>query len=380
MRYNKKIQPRRLIRAIAAAVAAVLGAVYTCQIMVQVASGSGTAGGSDSASGTNTAIMDRYDAYVTNHLSTALEGVVVIEKEYWLSDEDMIAPEPNQSCFGETDDPSTLGWLLEEAERLLGISDTLFTTDVQIIEGSKVKYYLDETIFVVCWQQVLNNTTYSMSEVRIAHPSQFRRFLADGTYGSEKEYVTTEMAATVNAVVASAGDFYKFRNLGTVVHNGVAYRANNYLDTCFIDENGDMIFTTSGTFTDVEDAQRFVDEHDVRFSLSFGPILVDDYQKATPRSYPIGMVNEMYTRSALAQMGQLHYLLVVATLRGDTAPTISTFADQLVAFGCQKAYALDGGQTATIVFNDALFNRPDYGTQRKISDIIYFATAIPSQD
>ena len=41
------------------------------------------------------------------------------------------------------------------------------------------------------------------------------------------------------------------------------------------------------------------------------------------------------------------------------------------------AYSLDGGQTATIVMNDELVNRPVYGQQRKISDIIYFATAVP---
>jgi exopolysaccharide biosynthesis protein len=41
------------------------------------------------------------------------------------------------------------------------------------------------------------------------------------------------------------------------------------------------------------------------------------------------------------------------------------------------AYCLDGGQTATIVLNDQLVNRPAFGTQRQISDIIYFATAVP---
>ena len=49
----------------------------------------------------------------------------------------------------------------------------------------------------------------------------------------------------------------------------------------------------------------------------------------------------------------------------------------LQGFGAEKAYALDGGQTAVIVTNDQLINRPSYGYQRMISDIIYFATAIP---
>ena len=48
-----------------------------------------------------------------------------------------------------------------------------------------------------------------------------------------------------------------------------------------------------------------------------------------------------------------------------------------IVAGITKAFALDGGQTATIIANDRLINRPTYGTQRMISDIIYFATALP---
>jgi exopolysaccharide biosynthesis protein len=52
----------------------------------------------------------------------------------------------------------------------------------------------------------------------------------------------------------------------------------------------------------------------------------------------------------------------------------------MMQIGAKQAYALDGGQTAALVMNDRLVNRPDYGTQRKISDIIYFATAIPEKE
>ena len=44
----------------------------------------------------------------------------------------------------------------------------------------------------------------------------------------------------------------------------------------------------------------------------------------------------------------------------------------------ETAYALDGGQTTAIVMDDKLVTLPDYKTQRRISDIIYFATALPN--
>lgn len=60
-------------------------------------------------------------------------------------------------------------------------------------------------------------------------------------------------------------------------------------------------------------------------------------------------------------------------------PTIYTFSRWMLSFGVEKTYALDGGQTATIVMRNKLMNKPDHSAERKISDIIYFATAIPSE-
>ena len=57
--------------------------------------------------------------------------------------------------------------------------------------------------------------------------------------------------------------------------------------------------------------------------------------------------------------------------------TIHRFAQNLLDRGVTKAYALDGGQTAVIAMDGQLINAVLYGQQRRISDIIYFATAIP---
>ena len=78
-------------------------------------------------------------------------------------------------------------------------------------------------------------------------------------------------------------------------------------------------------------------------------------------------------------MGKLHYLIVAANMENPylSVPTVHEFAENLVHMGIPKAYALDGGQTATIAMNCQLMNKVSYGSQRRISDIIYFATAVP---
>lgn len=329
------------------------------------------------ASGT----MDRIDMYMTNEISGALDGVLAVEKHYWLSDSELVAPEPVQTNYGTAQSAAELQWLLDEAGQILDGQDTLFTVDTPTWSGSEVMYYLDETIFAVTWKQLIDDCIYTFSEVKIAHSSQFRRFLAGGEYGSDKQYVTTDMAASVNAVVASSGDFYKYRRAGIIVYDGVVQRIDNSanVDTCCIDDEGNLILIYRGQILDMETAQKFVDDNNIRFSVAFGPILVDNGQRCEPYDYELGEVNMHFPRAALCQRGALHYVIVVSNREAEyyTTPTIHTFAARVAELGCEKAYTLDGGQTAVIAMNDQLINAVHFGSQRQISDIIYFATALP---
>ena len=303
-----------------------------------------------------------------------------VRKVYWIDEDARVAPEPNQSLFGQTTDPEELRRLLEDAAYLLDGQETYFQPEQQLYKDSSVYYYLDESILAITWQEVHDGSVYTFSEVKVSHPSQFRRHLAGGEYGSDMQYLTTEMAASVNAVVASAGDFYRFRDFGAVVYEGEAKRVEGtYAETCYIDRSGNMHFTYAGDVLTVEDVQQFVDEHDILFSLAFGPILVDNYEEVPHSQYGVGEITEGYARAALCQMDELHYIVVAANTTGmyQEIPTVKQFRKNIMATGCRMAYCLDGGQTATIVMNDELRNRPVYGQQRKISDIIYFATAVP---
>ena len=344
------------------------------------------------------AVMDQFDAYVDSQLGGVRDSLLNIERVaeetepvveettvrekviYEIAEGTQVAPEPNQDCFGETDDPASLQWLLDEAEYMLDGQPLYFSTEVEIYADSTVMYYLDDTIFAITWKEVHDGSVYTFSEIKINHPSQFRRHLAGGEYGSEMQYYTTEMAESVNAVVASAGDFYRFRNFGISVYESEVRRVEGtYAETCYIDGNGDMHFTYGGDILTTAEAKEYVAENDIRFSLAFGPVLVDNYEVVEHTWYGVGEITEGYARSALCQMGELHYIVATANTQGpyQEIPTVKMFAKNIAATGCRMAYCLDGGQTATIVMNDQLINRPVYGQQRKISDIIYFATAVP---
>lgn len=323
----------------------------------------------------NGALMDKFDMYITNETSDALAGILAIDKVYWLHDEDLVAPKPDPEKFGEATDPKELEPVLRDAEKLLDGQKMIFQTDTEIREDSKITYYLDETILSITWQHMEDRAVYTCSEVKIAHPSQFRRFLSDGKFGSGKLYKATEMAAGVNAVTASNGDYYAYRGYGNLVYNGeVKMAENRYLDTCYVDRNGDLILLDFNTIYEKQEIEKFVEENGIRFSLAFGPILVEDGEVVAKFYYPVGETDDLYSRAALCQIGPLHYMLVTVNRKGRN---VQRFAEHLQEMGVAKAYALDGGQTSTIVSGNQLMNPVDYGGERETSDIIYFATALP---
>lgn len=313
-----------------------------------------------------------------------LEQVVTGEPEttpvYEIADPNSPAPLPNPECYGVADDPKELQWLIEEAQKVLEGQELYFSADIEIFPESKINYYLDDTILAITWKQKVENTAFTFAEVKLMHPSQFRRYLSGEEFGSGMLSLTSEMSQSVNAVVGCSGDYYSYRRRGLTIVDGEAKKYVKGLpDTCYINADGDLILERDQEFADIEAVQAYADENDIRFSLSFGPILVKDGENVCPKGYDLGEVKERYSRAAICQMDKLHYLYIAAGMDVDTygLMTMRTFSKHVTETGCRQAYALDGGQTTTVVLNNEVINHVNYGSERRISDIIYFATAIP---
>lgn len=326
-------------------------------------------------------IMDQFDELVSDAVNLARETAYAVPKEFKIEDTQNI-PQPVVTGYGTTDDPATLQWLLDAAADLLDGQDTLFTTDTQIMPGSQITYYFDETILAICWLEVRNNFIYTIAEVKIAHPSQFIRYMADGDFNSKKLYTTTEMSEQAGALIAGSGDYFKSREAGIVVYDGKVQRCYGakQMDTCLVDRSGNLILMPRGSFANAAAVQEFVDANDIQFSFAFGPVLINDGVRCDPRNYGLGEPEGHYARSAICQRDELHYLMVVAN--GSKVycnyPDIHMFTDVLETMGCDRAYAMDGGQTGAIVMQHQLLNPTEFKDgQRRISDMYFFATALP---
>ena len=341
-----------------------------------------------------TNIASQIDQYSENVKVSVLGETKAVTSRYQIAESATVAPEPDATRFGETLDPEVLQDVIRQAREdgLLSEDEAVvFSSDFENYRDTPMKYYYDETILVLCWKEKIDGRVCSCAEVKIADASQLRRKLTEDTYGSSVRYFATELADEVNAVVAMNADLYAQRDLGITVYNRTVYRFNewpytgqysqyNAIDNLLIDASGNFHFLHKGEEYSREEMQQYVDDNDFLFSIAFGPILVEDGELQSCDWYPCGEINDEYSRAGIAQVGQLHYLYLAVSHSPSGTPrcNISQFASIMYSKGVQQAYTLDGGQTGELVFNGEPYNQIDFGAERTVSDIIYFASALDS--
>ena len=316
-----------------------------------------------------------------NAKSAVLDGLTYIRKIYRIGENDFAAPAPRSENFGTTTDPAVIRALIDAAAPLLEGQDTVWSEDIELAPNTEISYYSDETILVIVWKELIDHKGCTFAEVRIADPSQFRRRLSGDSYDSHMREYCSRLAGEVNAVLATNGDFYAYRQLGVTVFRRELYRFEpEWLDTCFFTAEGEMLLVPRGSFAAREEAESFIRDNDVLFSAAFGPILIRDgeLQDLGTGKYKVGQGDTDYSRSAIAMTDRLHYLLMTINFgTGATVATIPEAAQILYDKGCVDAYALDGGQTAELWMNGKVLNNIDWNAERQVSDIFYFASALP---
>ena len=318
--------------------------------------------------------------------SEALEGLTVVKKIYRLPEDTLVAPKPREDGYLHTSDRAQVLALIDEAAELIGERDVVFDENTDFLTQYGVDCYRDDSILTLVWSenrkdQYGMDVTLTFSEVFLADASQFRRKLACDEYGVGIHKFPSDMALEVNAVLATSGDFYRFRPCGINVYQRQLYRCDGEkVDTCWIDEGGNLLFTRAGEIMDTAAAEAFIADNNILFTLSFGPVMIENGANVVPDWYYLGELNLPYSRACIAQDGELHYLLCMIK----DFVTVSTAADWMVEKGVERCFALDGGQTGTVVMRGTMLNPSVYGlgnaAQRIQSDIIYFATAIPENE
>ena len=294
----------------------------------------------------------------------------LIQKVYTIPQDVLVAPAPDPNGFGSTDDPNEVLKVIEQAKDLIGDRTLSWTPEIEIKPGSMINYYYDPSILVIQWKEFRNWSLVTFAEVIVKDGSQIRRVLAGNEYRS-------------NAVLGMTGDFYMYRAVGIMVYQGQVYRTDPVsLHHLFFTNSGEMLLTKSYELS-AEEAESYVKEHDVNFSLAFGPVIIENGEKLPMPNYLVGEFYDDYPRAAIGEVDPLHFIVMTVGLEGPRENQTVTLpeAQQFIwEKGVHKAYTLDGGKTANMTFHGELTNDPRYREERTMSDMFYFATAIPEDE
>lgn len=202
---------------------------------------------------------------------------------------------------------------------------------------------------------------YYVAEIYVSDLKYLRTAIGYEMWGRSES--AQELAQRHQAVIAISGDHYYGRMDGVVVRNGLLYRDSRNEDVCILLRDGRML-----TVPDRELDLDALAEMDPWQVWSFGPRLLEDGKAIEEFSSSVVRANP---RSAIGCVEPGHYFFVVVDGRGGnesggmTLPDLAKLFEEL---GCETAYNLDGGRTASMVWRDELLSYPYL---RPVYDIIF---------
>ena len=239
--------------------------------------------------------------------------------------------------------------------------------------------YVDDSIEVRLETLEQDGVVYRIAHVLIAHPSQLRTATA-GKPTSSRVALISSMAYKNNAVIAISANYmandpaktsFEYR-MGEKVRS----KLNRSKDLLIIDENADFhLFVKSKK----EEVDAFLDEgHQIINAFTFGPALVKDGQLLKlDNKYSFNPQGDE-PRLAIGQIAPFNYVLVLAEGRLDNSRGVShqELAEFMFDIGCMQAFNMDGGNSATMVFNGGYYQNKSVNNERAQSDMIYFASGV----
>ena len=233
--------------------------------------------------------------------------------------------------------------------------------------------YSDGNITVTLKEYRENDSTIYVADVQLTDSSYLKTALAQGSYGRNVTQKTSEIAESVNAVLAINGDYYGAQEKGYVIRNGELYR-----DTAIANQE-DLVIYEDGSFGIINEsdvtAQELIEKGAVQ-TLSFGPALVQNGKITVSQNEEVGQAMASNPRTAIGIIDDNHYVFVVSDGRTSESAGLSLYelAEFMDSLGAETAYNLDGGGSSTMYFNGSVVNNPTGGmgsNERSVSDIVY---------
>lgn len=237
--------------------------------------------------------------------------------------------------------------------------------------------YSDDNMSIKLSEYTVSDTTVHVAEVSLDSAKNLKTAFAQGAYGKNVTATTSDIAESVNAILAINGDYYGAQEKGYVIRNGKLYRSTA------VSGREDLVIYEDGSFEIINEsdvtAEQLIAKGAVQ-TLSFGPALVENGTVSVDSDDEVGRAMASNPRTAIGIKADGTYLFVVSDGRTDESEGLSLLelAEFMKSLGVKTAYNLDGGGSSTMVFNGNVVNTPTgggigngSGSERKVSDIVY---------
>ena len=207
-------------------------------------------------------------------------------------------------------------------------------------------YYKSEKISYHLTTVHEDKLVYYVADILLRDILCYRTQFSGDAYRSKSEKVT-QIAARNNAIIAVNGDYFRAREDGMVIRNGVAYRtkAIRKRDLCALFYDGTM-----ETYDYNEIGAESLLEQGCYQCWDFGPSLLNaDGSVKTKSSEFSTNVFTKNPRTAIGYIEPGHYVFVVVDGRGMNKSyglDLADLSSLMASLGCKVAYNLDGGGTS----------------------------------
>ena len=291
---------------------------------------------------------------------------------------------------GPTPEPlSELGQALafDQQEQQQIIEQAMATPDPNVTPAPTAKFkeyapgelsYETDKLKVSIEQKKKNGLTYFVCDIKLSDVSQFKTAFAGDDFRSGIYEAVSDIAGRHAPVLAINADFCRYHREGVIIRNGEVLRRQNIKKhhLLIVDENGNLSAQTNRSGKQGLVANK-LEQKNTWQTFEFGPVLVENGQAVDlPKSFYINC-NEGYyePRTAIGQVGPLHYVVIVVDGRRDgysTGADMPQLQQLFLEEGVQFAFNLDGGGSTTLYFLGEVINMPSGGKQRSVSDVIMF--------
>ena len=247
-----------------------------------------------------------------------------------------------------------------------------------ISSSSTEDSYSDDNISIKLSEYTVSGTVVHVAEVKADSAEYLKTAFAQGSYGKNVTATTSDIADSVNAILAINGDYYGAQEKGYVIRNGKLYRSTA------VSGQEDLVIYKDGSFEIINESEVTAEQliaKGAMQTLSFGPALVENGTVSVDSDDEVtGRSMASNPRTAIGIKSDGTYIFVVSDGRTDDSAGFSLLqlAEFMGNLGAETAYNLDGGGSSTMVFRGSVVNVPTgggigngSGSERKVSDIVY---------